>query len=681
MRLKAFLAAGLLLILWWGNEALLFHPHVLADISPLHHELPAKAWFYGALSAGELAWIYPHNGLGFSLLGDLTTGIVYLPNVLYFFTPGVSAKLLFLLQFFLLGFGLFHWIGRLSDERRSLSLTLGLMSLGLIWSLPIHLALASVSFVPWFVTSLEDFFREQSLSKATCVGAFAGLIFVNGDPFLILLALALSLPTITNRTKFNLRAIALSALIFILITGANLYELLRLLPESARGQGLADWEVLSYSTNPRRLFEFLFPWAGIESELGRGAQRQWWFERVGGGVVLAAFLARGVWAARRRPSLRSNVIVSSFFLLLSFGHFTPASEWLFVNLLSSIRFPERFLVYSFLAAVPVIVAGMQEILQQKMSQRTLVIVTLAMFSENNFPRPVATTAPARELGSWENSRLGKTLVDGHLRPTRILACHDGINGDSPTGRYFDFRFFGVAMVNGELNLPTPAQKALICPWATSAIARQWLGVNALVTTPTTHREKTHLLEQGWALFETGPTEELWRANDASPETAIWLDAWTSGETVFPPTEALFAGTYKVGQQLPSARPNCSGNIHIDSDFFQQSFTLSIPPDCRGVLSIPWSFHPDTSAWFDGDSKPTATLKINGLTTGVVIDREVRSLRFESKNVLKDGLFLLSISAQLCLILFWGVKKFLPIRKVKAAKFGYHCGEVSKQGSL
>lgn len=630
----------------WGYGELFTTNSVLGWISPFHHELPGKTWFYSWLREGVFAWHYPLNDLGMSLLSDPTISVIYLGSFLYLLDPAVAAKLVLVGHYLLLGFGLYFWTRRQTSSLVAVSVTLMLMSCGILWSLPEHLALGAAAFAPWLLIASENTLRSPNHRTALLTGGLAGMIFILGDPFLVPFLILLSIPAQRMPLKTYLRYVPSFLVAFFVISGANLIEMIQLLPHNARSRGLVAWEVLSYSTNPARIFEMLLPWHSFDFSLGEGFHRQWWFSRLGGGVVLTSCLLVGIAQVRSLAHLRLPLVLLALFFLLAMGQFFPPAAWLMSEVLSFLRFPERFLLYSFFAAIPLITAGLQR-LQLYWRQIPLVVFVLISLGENLFPRPVPKLASASLLNTWKERPISRVSVGEVLLPSRVMACQEGADGKTP-GTYWDLGAFGVAMVNAESSTHSWGLKSVNCPWALTPPARRWLGFGIMLTAPTTTAMKAQLSEWGWRRQEQTSAGEVWRANDASPLLAHWVSEWTKGEARPPIEGEYFQGSYAINRDS-NIQPTCSGNLLMEATPDWQSLRIKIPSGCAGILALPWSYHPNIRLTYHPSQLSSSPLKINDTTIGLVVPLGVEAIQIDFTRPAQTILFIVSVLGQFIIL--------------------------------
>ena len=652
MREKLLCALGITALIAWHYGNFIFSSSFLGDISPLHHELAEKAWFYSRLSEGVFAWFSPFKDLGFSLLADPTLGLVYLPNLLYMGDVAIAAKLIPIAHFYILGFGLIHWAR--SFERMTGSVAgLMLFGCGIVWVLPTHLALGSAANFPWLMLSL----RRQTPFRA---GIFAGLVFVLGDPFLIPFAFLLSLDQAQRLLPKAAKFAGFFLIAFFLIAGPNLVEMVQLLPYNARSLGLPTWEILSYSTNPARIVEILLPWKTFAFSLGKGFQRQWWFTELGGGLVLSTMFMAGVFAAGKTKFLRWYLALSTLMALLALGQFFAPSAWLFEHILNFLRFPERFLLYAFFASLPLVTIGLGKI--HGRTRLPLMVLLILCWTENLFPRFTPMLVPSSSLNAWSNQSITTVGIGGKILAARVIGCHDGISGQTP-GTYFDMRIYGVAMANNESSIHSPGLKSINCPWSLSAAARQWLGISTAITPPILESEKLKMESWGWRRIKSSPQAEIWQATDASPQLAMWVEKWRTSKMSFPIRE--FTNDFLVEKPLSISKSNCSGFLWIEPSHHWQRLTINIPPHCEGLVSLPWAYHPAIQIAENGSQGSSSLLRINSTTLGILISKKTNLVTLDFSRPFANLGFILSLMAQLAGLLWIAWRRFFPPRSTSA----------------
>lgn len=628
MRPALVLLLGLMGIVAWGFGDLFTTNSVLGYISPFHHELPEKAWFYSNLIKGHLAWVYPFNDLGLSLMGDPTVSIAYLPSLLYAWWPVAASKLLLICHYLLLGFGLYRWISRSLPHREAVGATLLISSCGVWWSLPEHVALGFAAFVPWSVLAWKDFWQTPSHRHAILAGFFSGMMFILGDPFLVPFAFILALPHAPKLSSTRYAPTALG--IFLLVAGANLSEMLILIPHGARAAGLTRFEILSYSTHPGRVFEMVLPWIKWSFPLGEGFHRQWWFPRVGFGIILTALIVLGSlrWRQNAVP-----LLLAVGLLLLSFGQFFAPSAWLFEHVLNFIRFPERFLLYFVFATVPLIASGLSQFPWRSKKLVLLFLVTLGL-AENLLPRPLPDLADAQKLDSLKNSLITQVAFNEAILPSRVWACQHGVSGNS-LHTYWDLGAYGVAMANAESSTLPQGLKVLSCPSVLSEENRRWLGTGILLTAPTSPQEKEILKFWQWRQTENTEKGEVWRSDDASPLLAWWM---------------------------PGPNTPCAGSLLMESTIDWQKLSFAVPKGCHGLIALPWSYHPHSRAVYFPARKPISAKEIRSATLGFIVPQDAERIEVIFERPYALFLLTLSLLAQLILGSFLLSRSFLPLRK-------------------
>lgn len=650
---------GLIIILSWIYGDYLFTNTLLGDISPLHHELSEKSWFFQNLKEGTFTWLDPRNDLGHPLLANPTNGLVYFLNLFYFIDPAFAYKLIFIFHYMVLAFGIHRLIGEfLKDLVLKKSLVLMLMACGIVWSLPIHVAIAPIAYFPWLIVSMIHYSQSATISNAIKSGVLSGFVFVLGDPFLIPVAFLTALPTLKINQRF-LKTIPIYLLSFFLLSSANFLEMIQLWSFNARSSGFTDWESLSYSTNPHRILEIFFPWAKIESNLGIGFHRQWWFPRIGIGIVLLSMATWGLWTNRLKKQTVCFFLLSFFFLQLAFGQFSPMATWMMNHLFWFIRYPERFLAYSFILLIPLMASGLQAFMNHSL-KKFLPLIILISLAENLFPGPVNNVVPASQLNALKEKSIAS-------QSSRIFGCQFGADGRLNTPLYFDLRAQGISMANAESNTFSPVLKNSTCPWVLTPEVRAWLGISHFLTPPTNPTTREYMLNQGLRSLEQTSHGELWSSANTSPLLGQWISDWSKGEFALSNFKQPFNGHYSIdliqdNESIP--RTNCANQklkLQVSHPF--NKLVLSGMGNCQGLLSLPWSYHPSWNV-SESDSQQSPTLlRINQATLGIVIPKGATQISIQYEDGPKPILFSLSILCQLCFII-WILWSFVPLKVSK-----------------
>lgn len=634
-------------ILLWGYGDFILAPNFLAEISPLHHEFHEKFWFFSHLREGQFAWIDPHNDLGHPLLANPTNGLVSIFNLLYLFDSVVAAKIIFVFHYLLLVCGVFFLARHLAREDRVALVCASLVAAcGLIWSLPLHVALASGAYFPWYLLALLKLSHSPSRRHAFVAGTLGAMVLTQGDPFLVPFGFGMAwMLSPASRKPSQYFFLALG---FLLIAGANLWEMISLLPHSNRSAGFSAWEALSYSTHPTRMLEVLFPWLPHQAPIGTGFHNSVWFPRIGVGLVFSLLV---IWGVRTKHQWRSLVLML-FFLQLSFGQFSPIASFLMGKVFWFIRFPERFLWYAFLASLPLLIAGAAR-LRARLGPPVLCLILLVSFAENLWPRPRPELVPTARLQSLQNESIAGVWAQGRWVQARTMSCPYGAQGEQSRPRYYDLRAFGVAMVNAESNTQSPTLKTIGCPWALRPRVRQWWGITNIITATPSSAVATELQAMGLKVVKREGETQWWTDPRNSPLQAQWISQW---DREFPsrielesPTRVKFAVQGDLPTSLPATQ--CSTTtIPIESSQSFQRFDIPIPKNCQGLLSIPWSFAPGWRVSFDNAQPSMAPLKIEGATLGIFVPSQTSRVIFSYDTTPRTLLFCLSLLTQFLLLL-------------------------------
>lgn len=617
MRTFRFEWLALPLALWLFGPYL-FSASVFNEIAPLHFEYAEKKWFYANLAEGHWTFLYPFNELGHGLLNNPASGLLFFANFIHVFLPyAVASKILFLGHLLLLFFGWRRLLAQFTSLENASALGLVGMSVGIVTSLPIHVGLGYVSFLPWLIALVIEQWRGQSrlIPLTLCSSA----LFLLGDPFLIPLAwiggttIAFHKDHLRKMLLTFLGVVALSGLIclpHILMMGLNA-------PFSSRALGIESFEALSYSTAPSRWVEWLIPSFKVH-DWPIPQKEGWWFPRIGGGFALTGLMFMG---GLRAPVRQRWVLLVwlVFFLLLSFGKFfAPAGQLL---QLLPIRYPERFLVY-LLPAILLLAAFGLSALPRKWA---LALISLALVENSLHPRrpelvdEIVTDVPR---DSW---------VGDEVHLTRYLACPEGLDG-THSFKHYDLRAYGISMVNGTSNTRSAVLKVVSCPWALSPHVQSWLGIGHVVSagesTPQTDwgLKKERQLDEGEIFRAQGSP---WKAQGVrefeyaevvttlppnSDDVRRLRQISDAGQAFVNPSWILKEGWPKKISVKTVPKWNCEKDfLTMIPGLKQQRFLITVPPGCSGLLSVPWAFQ---AGW--RTEPETEIVRINDATMGLQI---------------------------------------------------------------
>jgi hypothetical protein len=548
----ALLATGCALILW-GWRDFFFSAQLFSDLAALHFDYAEKRWFFENLRQGELTLLYPFNELGHALLANPASGLIFLPNLLHVVLPfDVAYKILIFAHYLLLFLGWWRLLAHFTTSERALALSAVAMSLGLSFSLPVHVTLGYASFFPWAISAVYELWNKE---RRIALGVFtSSALFLLGDPLLVPAAWGLGtlLGFKSSELRRVLRSFFIVSVLTILVCAPHLYIMLMEAPYNARAQGIDPREALSYSTAPIRVLDWLFPALKLyepSEYMGAGLNDTWWFPYLGGGLALTFLVFMGLKARTHRCQL---VGWGAGFVLLALGYYFPPSAWLFEHapVLKYVRFPERFLVYAWPALMILMALGLRSL-----PRRWVYVVLAVALAENLLLRPEARVSELVDLPQT----MREVWRGNEIHPTRLLVCERGFSGEEKL-RYFDVRAQRIAMVNGTSNTRSAMLKSVTCPWALSPTEQRWLGISHVLT------PNAETASVAWALT---PLAELpGRGQVLVTEEASPLRAF--GEP----------GKWSCG--VPS--------LTLIPDKNLQGFMIKIPSDCSGQLILPWAYH-------------------------------------------------------------------------------------------
>ena len=559
-----------LMIPLWNFSSYLFYDVQLRDIAALHFDYAEKHWFFDHLSQGTFAWIYPNADLGHSLMTNPASGLLFVPNLLYAVLPFDLVHKGMLVFFYLLFFtGMIRLLKPYADEFSVWCVALASLSTGLMSSLPVHVALGYMSVLPWAISSVRDLWSKNG-SFSTSILSVAS-VFLLGDPVLAACAglMGCLLGFMDEKRPKNFKALGLAVLLIVLICLPHLVMMLMDFENNSRSLGIDRFEALSYSTHPIRILDWLFPSIEIydsKTYASSGFNNQWWFPRIGGGVVLTFLILRGV-------VKRSNFLILAcalFFIHLALGYYSPLAKWILESIppMSQTRFPERFIVYAFPFLMILAVKGLMELSKNW----KLVLLGLALLENLAAPR-VLSVIKNKDL-TIDLPR--EQMINEEIHPTRFFMCVRGTTGTEDYA-YTDVRAQGFAMVNGTSNTNSPGLKVQGCPHSLTDFSQQWLGW-------------THILHGG----------NVSSAQSGSPLQGLWVHKPKSGKmisniplTILDQQNIMAASQETIfiesTESLKSA--DCSDvkvPLSVSSDGKKISFYP--PSNCTGFVTIPWAYH-------------------------------------------------------------------------------------------
>lgn len=358
------------------------------------------------------------------------------------------------------------------------------------------------------------------------------------------------------------------------------------------------------------------------------------------------------------------------FTYLALGIHSWGGMWIWENapILQSWRFPERFLKYVFICALPFAAMGfgfLAQIICKKFPKNyrsiTGLMGVLALLDGHRgvgHPQVIhvdqlVPQGLLKELGSdellFENG--GARLIPCYqpLPKTNILG--------PPPPPTFDTRAWGVPMLAGSEAIQSLVLKSVSCEWVTNPVVQRWLGVTHFVHARVDETSRAFLqAEFGWVYAgeirvpQFDQTFDVFASINSSPAAAMFVDSAKIGKlfrgSIEPYTmeHALQDGlddilnrTMLVDEQflidihgnLQKNSPDDSAKIRAivssiapcaaDKDqsikmslnSFRTLITISYYADCRGLISVPWSFSP---GWkLTVNNKPQEILRLGGAT--------------------------------------------------------------------
>lgn len=257
----------------------------------------------------------------------------------------------------------------------------GAVYLSLLTLLPF---LFSMAWLPLTVMFARRVVRDGD-RRAAALGAICfAMQAIIGEPTTVIMTVGLAV-ALSGRPGAKLR-VAMLALMF---AGGALIASIQIVPaidharDSIRAEGFV-WLISSnWSTPPRRALELFFPqiFHTLPGEGGDRAMATMYAHRVDpylasiypGLLVTLLFVAGLVRGVKGRGLFLSIFIVSA---VLAMGSFTPVYRWLYsLGLVSSIRFPEKFLLAAFFAMVVYAAVTFERLADDRALRKT--VMTLA----------------------------------------------------------------------------------------------------------------------------------------------------------------------------------------------------------------------------------------------------------------------------------------------------------------
>ncbi len=582
-------------LLAWMFKDYFFTSTVLGGVAPFHFDLAEKTWFFQNIRSGHLYWLYPQNELGHFVATNPASGLLFLPNFLYaLFDSHHAQKFLFIFHYLILLSGLASLLKHFGSKQQSYVVALLGISLGLSASLPLHVALPYVSFFPWSISMTRNLWLSgHGVLKSGLAVAF---VFLLGDPLMAATGAALGsllgwCSVSKPKRPLNLAMAAFAALI---VCSPHLLAIIMDAKNNSRALGISSYEALSYSTAPIRILDWLFPIFNLYQKsdyLGIGFHSQWWFPRIGGGLILTGLMIFGF--CKFRGKARWCILLPAlFFINLSLGQFSVAAEFIFEYIppISWTRFPERYLNYAWPLLMIFVLKGL-EVLPKKIA---FVLCLIALIENVTYPLELDLL----KISDLKSDLPSEHWVGDNVHPTRFLTCERGARGDEAL-QYYDVRGYGLNMVNGTSNTRSAGLKFQGCPSALSVSSQKWLGwTHAIV--PDQGEMLTPTQYPGLSQSRSFSAGQIWESKFGSPLHAYWVDRPVRGKLIEninlePSTIAKIERASKGEMFVDVTGPLNKGTCDKESLSLKagpggQSFEVEIPDHCHGLLALPWAMH-------------------------------------------------------------------------------------------
>lgn len=330
---------------------------------------PIKCYLASSLKDFSLPLWCPYLLSGIPITQEGEIGAFHPLNIIFFFLldPFSAYNLTTILSFFIAGFSIFLFCQTIS--LKFFPSILSAISFTFCGYLITHLKhpsnLMTASVFPLLFYFLERFLKERRVIFVILAGIILSLQVFSGHPqIMVYTNIALFLYFIfrfiiilqdeRRKKKKNYGSVFLSLLflplmviIGILLSSIQLFETFELLKYSGRRLGEAIHEFARFPFHPRELINFILPY--FYGDPAYATYKTGWnslfWENTGYiGIIPLIFSFICLFWIRRNRYILFFAISSIFFLLLSFGKYSPFLFLLKMSPLSSYRFPNRFLL-------------------------------------------------------------------------------------------------------------------------------------------------------------------------------------------------------------------------------------------------------------------------------------------------------------------------------------------------
>jgi len=367
-------AAGLLAGMW----LVFFAAHLVSGGVPYYRDhlvtnIPMRAWVRERLLAGAMPHWYPHEGLGVPVIGQIALATFHPFTFLFLpLSPPFAEKASVLAASLVALVGAYR-LARAAGASRQGSLAgaaayaFGGYALGVSSILAYTL---SMSAVPWVAWAMLQVAQRGRLQDAGLLGLLWPMVFLSGDAISFALCGALLAPVAllaAPRTR-TAGLLALGAGLAALVTCIELLPSTRVAAEAVRVVGAPSPRIgLHWALHPWRIPELLVPgylavrYRMVDSLFHDGTA-VFATTLFAGGVALVLAAAGLATRSRLSWAFGAILLVGLWLALGDRGGLLALLRrgWLF----GRFRYPERYLVFTWLGLVPLVALGVDRVVER-----------------------------------------------------------------------------------------------------------------------------------------------------------------------------------------------------------------------------------------------------------------------------------------------------------------------------
>ncbi|HLL52030.1 MAG TPA: hypothetical protein VK447_00705, partial [Myxococcaceae bacterium] len=357
-----------------GTWVVFFARHLFTDGVPYYRDnlvtnLPLRRYLHDRFLSGELPHWYPYESLGVPFIGQVANGVFHPATWLLLpFDPLAAVKLNLVLAYLVGAVGAYRLARLLPSSRPAAALAAVAFAYGgyaLGVSSIVFYAMSQAT-LPWVAWAALRVARKRRTKDAALLGLAWGLVFLAGDPQgFLLCGLVVLVALVEGVDARRLVLFAAAGGVAALLCGVELLPSTVVAARSLRVQGTPGPTMgLTWALHPLRLPELLIPGYipdpvrfRVVGELLGGGTAVFATTLFAGGVTLLLGAA-GV-ASRRRVPLAFAALggLCLWLALGDRGGLLPLLK-LAVPFFTRLRYPEKYVAFTWLALVPLVAAGL-----------------------------------------------------------------------------------------------------------------------------------------------------------------------------------------------------------------------------------------------------------------------------------------------------------------------------------